>query len=151
MDKYRRDCTYYLKNNKLIDIDLLNQYFDYVINHHRKINFQKGRISLLQGDLHPANILITKNENLCFLDWENARLGDYCEDLAYLKARTLDFMYADSLHSYNELIGYYSDIFKDKNIKERMDYFLTMEYLRDIWRSCYPEISEKTVQILVQV
>jgi thiamine kinase-like enzyme len=143
IEKFKRDCSYFLKGKNLIDLDILNQHFDYVINLHPKISFQTGKTSLLQGDLHPTNILITENEDLCFLDWEHSEFGDYCKDLAYLKARTLDFMDINSIPLYNQLIEYYSEVFKDEAIEERMDYFLSTEYLGYIWRSCIPEITEK--------
>lgn len=148
LKKYKRDCLSQLSGQQIIDVRLLEEMFELVMDLYSMIDFSLIQPSLLHGDLHYSNILVTEDNNFYLLDWEMTSYGDYCKDLAYFKVRALDYMYRDekettSKEIFKAFLSYYKSTFNDSSIEERMRYYLSAQYLELIWRCSIPEISQQ--------
>ena len=148
LKKYKRECLAKLRDNQIIDVGLLERMFESVMDLYSTIDFSLVQPSMLHGDLHYSNILVTEDNNFYLIDWEMASYGDYCKDLAYFKARALDYMYRDkgdssSIDIFKSCLHYYKSAFNDSSIEERMLFYLPTQYLELIWRCSIPKISQQ--------
>ena len=148
LKKYKRDCLSQLSGKQIIDVRLLEEMFELVIDLYCAIDLSFIPSTLLHGDLHYSNILVTEGNKFYFIDWEMTSYGDYCKDLAYFKARALDYMYrggkeTTSLEIFKASLSYYKSTFNDSSIEERMRYYLSAQYLELIWRCSIPRISQQ--------
>lgn len=57
--------------------------FDWLDAHAPEAASGTTRLSLLHGDFHPHNVLITPDDQLYVIDWSGFSLGDYRYDLAW--------------------------------------------------------------------
>lgn len=143
LTKYKNECLTKLAGSKLIDVLLLEKMFEEVLLWQKEIDFST-HTSLLHGDLHYSNIIITVENRFYLIDWEMSAVGDYCKDLAYFKARTLDYLYpGESGPLFNALMAHYREAFKEDDLDIRMRYYLSYRYLEIIWRCCFPSPSEQ--------
>ncbi|MGE5340941.1 MAG: phosphotransferase family protein [Candidatus Omnitrophota bacterium] len=143
LSKYKAECLSKLTGSSLIDVRLLNRMFDDVLQWQKKMDFS-SHTSLLHGDLHYSNMIITANDSFYFIDWEMASVGDYCKDLVYFKARTLDYLFPEENRSlFNSLIRYYKEAFNEDDLEIRMRYYLSYQYLQIIWQCCFPILTEQ--------
>ncbi len=154
LEKYQTECLQKLRSQGQIDVERLETFFHRLFELSSAINFSKIKPSLLHGDLHYTNIIVS-NDNSCHLiDWENASGGDCCQDLAYFKARTLDLLFPneDSEESnslFDSILTQYQLKFNADDFLQRMRFFLLAQYLEVIWRSCFPKTVEKWLRFYI--
>jgi len=143
LPKYKTECLSKLASSDLVDIRLLEKMFDEVLQWQKEIDYSSNT-SLLHGDLHYSNLIVTSDSYFYLIDWEMTSVGDYCKDLAYFKARTLDYLYPEENQSlFDTILKFYKESFKENDLEKRMRYYLSYQYLEIIWRCCFPRLSEQ--------
>lgn len=100
------------------------------------------QLSLLHGDYHMNNVIITPERNLVVIDWANIRLGDFRHDLGFSIVATSSAG-EDVTKSFTDLYHAISGI-KVKKI----EYFMILSILHNLLR-CYstltnPQITNET-------
>jgi len=92
------------------------------------INMQDRPISLCHGDVLPQNLI--ENEQLWFIDWEYAGLGDPLFDLA-----TLVQHHELSKELCNHFLVQYFDRITTATLKDFMNYRKVYDYMLALWYS----------------
>ncbi|MGD2090605.1 MAG: phosphotransferase [Candidatus Aminicenantes bacterium] len=150
LPKYKNECLMKLVDSTLVDVKLLEKMFEEVNIWQKEIDFS-SHTSLLHGDLHYSNIFITDENRVYLIDWEMTEVGDYCKDLSYFKARTLDYLYPEDNQSlFDNLMTNYKKAFDEDDLEIRMRYYLSYRYLEIIWRCCFPRLSEQWLPFYFQ-
>jgi thiamine kinase-like enzyme len=150
LPKYKNECLMKLANSTIVEVKLLEKMFEEVLQWQKEIDFS-SHTSLLHGDLHYSNIIVNGENRFYLIDWEMTEGGDYCKDLAYFKARTLDYLYpGDNQSLFDNLMTHYKEAFEEDNLEIRMRYYLSYRYLEIIWRCCFPRLSEQWLPFYFQ-
>lgn len=108
-----------------------------------KKNKEKSeQLSLVHGDFHMNNVIITPESNLVVIDWANILLGDFRHDLGF-SIVTTSSAGEDVTNTFTDLYEKISGI-KVKNI----EYFMILSILHNLLR-CYsaltnPKITNET-------
>lgn len=103
--------------------------------------------SLVHGELHPSRIIVTPDGSLWFVNWEFAKEGDYCYDLAYARLALFGPVATVEPVQFSALVKLYEDTFADHTVTERLRFYLAERCLSYISRLCGSAENETPVRL----
>jgi aminoglycoside 3'-phosphotransferase-2 len=95
-------------------------------------------LSMLHGDFHFNNVILTPNKKLVVIDWADIRVGDFRHDLAFSIVATSS-LGVEVIDSFTEFYGSISGR-KVRNI----EYFMILSILHNLLR-CYSAIANPKI------
>ena len=124
-----------IMENKIIELSHLIEWLE-------KNKVRSEKLSLLHGDYHMNNIMVTPNGKIVVIDWANIKLGDFRHDLGF----TIVAASSSGEDASKKFIELYQS-FSGKKVND-IEYFMILSALHNLLR-CYsvlinPRITDET-------
>jgi len=130
--------------NRARFIGQLDEVVEYYVAHAQLLTLQSH--SLVHGELHPSRIIVTDDGSLCFVNWEFAKDGDYCYDLAAVGLTPFGLLAGADTRHFSALLTLYQDVFSDTTIRERLRFYMAERCLSYIGHLCKSEENAEPVR-----